>query len=437
VSRRSPQTHESRALEAFLEIATRGQYLPTARWLRDMIWGLLVAGSPVLSTIAEKLQGHTGSPRRLIHDIKRLSRHLNSDRLKDDLLEEVALLLSSAHLVRDDGRGVVVACDHGDIAKPFARPDAPSGRGMQFATRHHDGSSKDGATVMGYELVQIEATLPDGSRVPLASSPFTTATPGYLGRIHEMVSAIRKVAPRVGPAAWWVFDRGFDSKAFFASLDDQGLANWIVRLKIGKGDPDVKETRHVIDSTGNIVGIYGFVHAIAQRHTARVTKPGRRPMEFACGMRSCWIQDGDHDGKRVGAERTVVTFRTRGREPVTLLVSRRISAAEIEQVVVAYLRRWPVEEAARRMKESRGWGLRMEDLRVLKYRGIQRLLLLGRLVSVFVAQIATKDPELLRVAVAIREGTPVDILYRLFRSVSRALERVGPPPRWATHGSRR
>lgn len=100
--------------------------------------------------------------------------------------------------------------------------------------------------------------------------------------------------------------------------------------------------------------------------------------------------------------------------------------AAILEATRAYGRRWKCEEATRAMKDSRGWGVDLEDVRALTLRGVRRLALLAVLLYTFLAGLRDEGSAL--VARALRlvlcfGKVPPDPIYRLFRAFGMLLQR--------------
>lgn len=410
-------------LRGFCADIGSGQHLPQRRWLVHMVYGMLSSRSVMLSEVARSLseRDRHHRPRRLIHTEKRLSRNLNSDRL-DDAAVTVAFFNRARQLTtRDDGRGVVVAVDYTDLAKPYARPGRP--RGMELACRCRDGSTNTVGT--GYPVVQIEASTPDGNRVPLVYRPFSFDAVGFRSQNLEFLSAVSEASAHVGPKAIWVMDRGFDGRAFFKGMDSAGV-RWACRLKTG-----ARNERSVVYSdagTERTEKTSQAAMAVVDRWTYDMPRGRgrrRRTFKITFGSRRVRIKPGQSRGDTPGPERTLVVAWGISKAPLVILASEyRKGRAFALEVFLAYIRRWRCEEATRSMKDSRGWGIRVEDVRVLKFRGICRIMMLAAAVYLFLAELRDAGGTVLTRAIGAIQAfgdTPPDGTYRLLRGISSVL----------------
>lgn len=379
------------------------QHRPQQKWIRDMLFGMLNSRTTMLSEIGRALN----EPMALIHTEKRLSRNLNSDRLDDDALLRRHLEITSKATLKDDGKHVVIAVDYTDLNKPYANMKS----GMELVCQCRDGS--EGAISKGYPVSQVEAYLPDGTQRPVLYRVFSYREEDYRSEYAEHIETVKQAAVHVGPEAWWTFDRGFDNERYFDGLHELGL-HWIIRLKVGKN------ARHMIAS-----GTSKSVGTIARE----VERPWKLDLSkrktLSIGL--CHVQVS-----KTSPIFTLVVVDWPGKvEPLTLLVGEQIEGrAKAVEIVRAYMKRWKAEEATRSMKESRGWGLRLEDLRALTFRGVQRLVLLGMLAYSFMAEFRDKAETVAKTVVgAVKSfGAPLaDIRYQLMRGIGTALAKVA---RW-------
>jgi hypothetical protein len=411
------------SVEDWMTALVRGQTRPLRKFVFDMVLGILVTGSPMLSEVARWLDEHdsAGRPRELLYTEKRLSRALNSANFDDAAFCDALLKRSSALVTRNRGADVVVAVDYTDISKPFARPFRP--KGMELACVCHDGDKKSKGR--GYPVVQIHASLPDGNHCPLWYDLFSYQATGFRSQAHEFLSRIKLVAPFVGAEARWAFDRGFDSPTFFTGLDVIGV-RWVIRLKAGDGARHLRLMNHTRGtSVGEIAEATECPFPLEYR-----TEKGA-PTELRVGAQRVLSEE---PSRRVPNPpvRSLVVVRGFGEEPLALLTSDVVdgSIADVLRVPLAYLRRWKAEEGTRALKESRGWGPRLEDVRALKLLGLRRLLALAVAGHVLLAELRDRVPAAAR-ALARRVRTfrdePIDITYRMVRGIRDLFVHL---PRW-------
>ena len=225
-------------------------------------------------------------------------------------------------------------------------------------------------------------------------------------------------------------DRGFDNRRMFKGMTAIGV-RWICRLKVNAG------ARHFVDSTGRDETVMDIVCRVVDRWNIKL-RTGRRGrvLNLKFGSRKVWMRN--EYGKRIGAAMTLVVVWGFGKDPLALLVSEpSASRGFASEVVHAYLRRWRCEEASRAMKDSHGWGVRVEDIRALTIRGVQRLATLAIAICLMMTEMLLADaPELTVLLVAVRlfSGRPPDATYRLLRGMGVTFAKI---PRWLSRGWRR
>lgn len=406
-----------------------GQYRPQQKWLRDMLYGIGVFRSLMLSEIGRAL----GEDTALLYTEKRLSRGLNSDRLDEEGLKDRHLRMVGEWATRDDGAGVVIPVDYTDLSKPYANLNME--RGMEGVCTCWDGSI--GSKGTGYPVVQIEAHLPDGNQVPMILHPYSYVMEGFRSRNLEFLGQIKKAAVHVGPLAWWTFDRGFDSNVMLHGLDKLET-RWICRLQISTPKRPNPAERGLLMSDGQHLGAYQAALTAIPRFkmdlpaSQKARRRGKKKITLEIGARKVWMTRRTGGGgmrpERRGPARTLIVVWGFGKNPMVLLASEHLNTKKaILEVVRAYKRRWKAEEATRLVKDDRGWGIRLEDLRALTMRGVRRLLLLATIFCGFLARLRDRFPALHRRTIsAVRAfgHTPVDDRYRTIRGLGRILSRV-------------
>lgn len=419
-------------LSAFAADVGQDLHGPQRKWLHDMLFGMLASGSPILADVARSLgeTGRDGNDRRLIHTEKRLSRNLNSDRFDDARFLQRLRERAQPVLSRDDGEGVIVAVDYTDISKPYAKLEG----GMEGVCMCHDGS--EGTEGIGYPVVQVTGlAASDATRWPLVLHAFTFRE-GFTSQNEEFRKAFEAAAPYVGKRAWWALDRGFDGTPTFNALDAVG-ARWVIRVNT-KG---VAAQRLVQTESGETLSL-GKLALAVQTPWSSTRKEGRVSKAWRFGIVRIRMRDADRKSMPFSNElRTLIVFRGPGGGNRAVLVSEALhNRAEALAVSDVYLRRWQAEEQTRQAKDSRGWGVRLEDLRALKLAGVRRLCLLAMAVMTFLAEAAGALSVKQRVAVARQTfgSMPRDVLYRLTHWLARELASLMPSvrARWRAWASR-
>lgn len=397
----------------------KDQHTPNARWIRDVLTGMIAGRSTMLSEIARHLPSDAG----LFHRVKRLSRGLNSDRLDDAALQGAHFERVARFTRKNDGAGVVIGVDYTDLQKKYARPDRKKG---MPACLCWNGS--DGGTSMGIPVVQLEASLPDGNQLPVLLHPFLNkGKESKHSQNREFIDAVKLAAPFVGSQAFWCFDRGFDGSALIHGVDEARI-RWIVRLNYG-----TKKDRELFMADGRCLKVENAALETIPRfkldikNSRKMAKmKGKQSTTLEIGFRKVFLSDQKNHPSPVGKARTLIVVWGFGKTPQVLLVADELTGkAAILEAVKAYGRRWKAEEATRSIKESRGWGLRLEDIRALTLRGIRRLVLLGAVAYLVIALLQDLGGSTLaRILGAVETlgNPPPDIRYRIMRGLGVLLE---------------
>lgn len=406
---------------------SQDQYAPNQRWIADMLKGMAISRSPMLSEIGRALdeEDSNGDPRRLIHTEKRLSRGLNSDRLDDVALRTRHLERVSRWTRHVDGEGTVIAVDYTDLAKPYANTE----RGMEGVCMCWNGSDHDKG--IGFPVVQIEADM-GNVQAPVILHPFSYDEIAKSSQTKVFLEQIAIAAPHIGPRAWWTSDRGFDNTRYFDGLDALNL-RWICRLQYA-----VKNQRDLFVADGRCLSVEDAALEAIPRYKMeikagrkRAKGSGKSTITLEIGARKVWLTDQKNNPSAMGKARTLIVVWGFGKSPLAFLVSEYLEGkAAILEATRAYGRRWKCEEATRAMKDSRGWGVDLEDVRALTLRGIRRLALLAVILYAFLASLRTDAAELVERALKLVPSfgnCPPDPRYRLFRGLGEMIRRAA---RW-------
>lgn len=143
-----------------------------------------------------------------------------------------------------------------------------------------------------------------------------------------------------------------------------------------------------------------------------------------------WLSNQKNRKAPIGPFRTLLVVKGRSDEPMVVLASEWDDAeGHLHELFDVYMRRWDAEEANRAMKDSRGWGVRLEDLPSLKFVGVRRLVMLAACGYLFLAEMGLAGERVVGAVVATIGcfGVARDETYRLLRAVGAVLSRM---PRW-------
>ena len=328
-------------LEVFLGRISPHFHKPTARFIGDMIYGIMVEKDIKLASIVRALKEKI-TPKK-VED--RLSRMLSSAGLETGLHDIVAR--EGAKKVHRD---TLIIIDPSDVQKPYAKR-------MEYLAKVWDGSKGDVGENLGFWGCMAIACESGGRRpVPLHFKLWSAESPGFISENDEVQNVVKTIARHTKKRGIYVYDRGGDNIEFYRFLLSEGL-NFIVRLK----------ERYV-------------------KSWKRKVMCGE--LAWQCRMLYREVVTFDHHGqeKRVTIEFGVVPVRLPdipdkllhmvvvrgfGQKPMMLLttLAQNTSRDALWQVVEGYMTRWRVEDTIRHVKQSYS----LEDIRLFKYDKIKAM----------------------------------------------------------------
>ena len=322
-------------LESFLGRISPHFHKPAARFIGDMMYGIMAEKDVKLSSIVRALK--EGITPKKVED--RLSRMLSSNGLERDLHDVIA-----AEGARKVHRDTLIILDPSDVQKPYAKK-------MEHLAKVWDGSKGEVGDNLGYWGCMAVACDSGGRRpMPLHFRLWSADSPGFVSENDEVESIVKTISKHTKKRGIYVYDRGGDNIEFYRFLLSMGL-DFIVRLK----------ERYV-------------------KSWKRKVMCGELASE--CRMLYREVVEFDHHGeeKRVTIEFGVVPVRLPdipdkllhmvvvrgfGKQPMMLLttLAKNTSREALWQVVEGYITRWRVEDTIRHVKQS----YRLEDIRLFKY----------------------------------------------------------------------
>ena len=322
-------------LEKFLGRISPHFHKPVARFIGDMMYGIMAEKDVKLSSVVRALK--EGITPKKVED--RLSRMLSSKGLERGLHDAIA-----AEGAGKIHRDTLIILDPSDVQKPYARK-------MEHLAKVWDGSKGDVGDNLGYWGCMAVACESGGRRpIPLHFRLWSADSPGFVSENDEVEGIVRAISRHTKRRGIYVYDRGGDNIEFYRFLLSAGL-DFIVRLK----------ERYV-------------------KSWKRKVMCGELASE--CRMLYREVVDFDHHGeeRRVTVEFGVVPVRLPdipekllhmvvvrgfGRQPMMLLttLAKNTSREALWQVVEGYITRWRVEDTIRHVKQS----YRLEDIRLFRY----------------------------------------------------------------------
>jgi hypothetical protein len=328
-------------LESFLGRISPRFHKPTARFIGDMVYGIMAQKDIKLSSIVRALKEKT-TPKK-VED--RLSRMLSSKGLEEGLQDAIAEL--GAKKVHKD---TLIILDPSDVQKPYAKK-------MQYLSKVWDGSKGEVGDNLGFWGCMAVACQSGGRRpIPLHFKLWSADSPKFVSENEEVKDIVRSISKHTKKRGIYVYDRGGDNIEFYRFLLSNGL-DFIVRLK----------ERYV-------------------RSWKRKVMCGE--LAWQCRMLYREVIPFDHHGKDrlLTIEFGVVPVRLPdipdrllhmvvvkgfGQKPMMLLttLAQNTSRNALWQVVEGYITRWRIEDTIRHVKQSYG----LEDIRLFKYDKIKAM----------------------------------------------------------------
>jgi len=314
-----------------------------ARLARDCVVGICKTGSCKVSDIARTLPGS----RPLRETARPLYDALADERSGLDDLRHAWLRLAAPTA----DKMPFIAVDPSDITKMH-------GRCFDYLDFVRDASDKEKRRGPGFPTVQIEATDHGHTNLPLWQEVFSTVHPHYRGWYDTIGRAIVHVLAHTGKNATWLFDRGCDAGDFYPILRGLGIT-WVVRQL---------QTRYVIYGDGQTVIMRHLAASIDKPHETAVPYVDKKTHE-----QRAWPVRFGYVPVRLpdlpGRHWMIVVTGLRDEDMVLLTNKDLRSTRQAAAIVLAYMRRWGIEEGIRCWKQKTG----VEDFRVRNWCSIRRL----------------------------------------------------------------
>lgn len=264
------------------------------------------------------------------------------DKLRDAWLNLVAKMANKMPFI---------AVDFSDISKLH-------GKAFEYLAIVRDASDPRKWKGPGYNTIQIEATDNKHTNLPLWQQIFSTLCPEYRGWYDIVGRAMIRVLEHIGKHATWLFDRAFDGDDFYLILSALKI-RWVVRQQ---------QTRNVI--------IGGGVTVLMRDLAESLRKPFKTEAPYVCKKThefKLWPLSFNFVPVRLPnfSEKLWMIVITGLRdEDMVLLTNHKLGNwKQAERIVLAFLRRWGVEEGIRCWKQV----TKVEDFRVQNWNSIRRM----------------------------------------------------------------
>jgi hypothetical protein len=312
-----------------------------SRFVSEMIYGIQASQSVVLTKIARVLEENIEMKKT--HE--RLCRNLGNDQLGQALLHNL-LSISKKHIDKD----TLLALDPSDLSKKYAEK-------MEYLCQVHDGS--EGGVADGYPLMHVIGCEIDSKEiVPLYQRLYSYTAPEFKSENDEILKAVDMVRKHVGPRRGiWVIDRGADRAKLYQRLLER-KARFIIRMVGNRHLLVGKRKRLAIDIASDCPTPYAeaivkMEHGQEKRYT------------ISFGFRKVKLPDCKQ-------QLYMLVVKGFGKKPLMILTTEKLrrSYKVLYKILRSYLKRWSIEETIRFIKDSYD----LEDVRVLRYRGLQNLM---------------------------------------------------------------
>jgi len=309
----------------------------------DVVAGISKTGSCKVSEIVRSKNGNKALREETQPVYKGLAQKTSKlDRLREAWLRMVAGVANKMPFI---------AVDFSDIFKLH-------GRAFDNLAIVRDASDPRKCKGPGFNTIQIEATGHRRVNLPLWQQIFSTVCPEYTGWYDIVGRAMSTVLKHIGKNAVWLFDRGFDAGDFYDILSTSGIRRWVVRQL---------QTRNVILGNGVTILMSDLAASLRKPFDTEVPYVDKKTHEmrhWPVFFNFAPVRLPDMPG------RFWMIVITGLREDMVLLVNFELtSARQAERIVLAFLRRWAVEEGIRCWKQVTD----VEDFRVRNWNSIRRM----------------------------------------------------------------
>lgn len=359
---------------------------PDRKFTADMTYGILAAGSCLLTDIVDQLHEHS----KKVNSVERLTRHLNTGIPKNALKSYLSLVRTTA------SKNPIIHIDDSDVIKP-------DGYKFEALGLVRDGSkSTDAKTVYekGYHVTEACVLADSNHPVSIFSKIHSSKEKNYTSANDVTFSAMERGAALFGKATF-VMDRGYDDNKMFLKLDAL-KQDYVIRLKSNR-----KLFYH---------NKWVMATELRNRRKGKI----RMPLYYKGKTQEAYLS---HVKVQITASKKdiyLVLVYGITEHPMMLATNKEIKSKEdVLAVAKHYFSRWKIEEYFRCKKQM----FQFENFRVRKLKAINALNFYITLCMAFLSHISTK-PETNAIKTAIiRKAAPIKekvhfCYYRLAKGIS-------------------
>jgi len=344
----------------FSGILSKGLDKTARRFVQEAIYGIIASESVMLTEIGRQLQSEVS----LKKTEERFSRQLIKPMIWNCLQQNI--LSFARERVKDR---TLLILDLSDLKKPYAEK-------MEYLARVRDGSA-GGEIVDGYWTKQVIASEVGRDEItPLYYSLYSQRSPDFDSENVEIIKTFNQVGKAVENRGIWVIDRGADRDDLYESLL-RNKRDFIIR-QVGLRDLvyEGKASRSLWLAYGCRLPYENTIVRLMEGKEVRFhIRYGSMPVCLP-GFNN---------------QLTMVVVKGLSGQPMMLLTSIRInSPKDLWFVILAYLKRWSIEETIRFVKQTYD----LENIRVLKYIRLQNMMAVLLAVFYFVSVILDQSQKL-------------------------------------------
>ena len=362
---------------------------PDRKFTADMTYGMLAAGSCLLTDIVDQL--HENSKK--VNSVERLTRHLNKGIPAESQKSYLTYVRSMVP------KNPVIHIDDSDVVKP---------EGYRFEALGfvRDGSkSTKSKTVYekGYHVTEACALTDSNHPISIFSKIHSSKEKNYTSANDVTFSAMERGAALFGKATF-VMDRGYDDNKMFLKLDEL-KQDYVIRLKSNR-----KLYYH---------NKWVMATELRNRRKGKI----RMPLYYKGKTHEAYLS---HVKVQITASKKdiyLVLVYGITEHPMMLATNKDIKSKEdVIAVAKHYFSRWKIEEYFRCKKQM----FQFENFRVRKLSAINALNFYITLCMAFLAHISMKsETNALKVAI-IQTADPIKekvyfCYYRLAKGISSIL----------------
>jgi hypothetical protein len=331
---------------------------PTQKFIADMLYGIIAAGSCMLTEIGRTLKEQI----KLKKTVERLGRQLSSfseaerNTLMQDYLTEAKRFM---------GADTMIIIDGGDVAKQCS----PKMEAIGFVYDASEGKYANGYWTIGAVALSDENQQP----IPVYENLYPCKKQGGLGSNAETAKCLQYLRDNFDSSTPRVLDRGFDSGATimdFAGSDEK----FILRVNQNRVAVHGGKRSYINDIARGVVCEQGFEYK------------GKNGKVLMCKIGITQVVLSNLKNTRLN----LVVCKEHGETPLVLYTNLSETLESIAvRVVKAYLMRWRIEEFYAFKKQS----LQFEGFRVRRLNSIIALDLLLTIAAGFIAMLSEKSSD--------------------------------------------